>query len=78
MSEDEAESAADDFEKAARKGLDPDKSESLVKDKIKKGKKDKELSDAVAEKSEKRLKRKDKQDRGNKEKKEKSKGNRKK
>ena len=42
MSEEEAKSAADDFDKAARKGLDPNKSESLVKDKIKAKKKKKE------------------------------------
>ncbi len=43
MTKQEMEAAADDFEKAARKGLDPGESESLVKDKIKKWKKGKEL-----------------------------------
>jgi hypothetical protein len=61
MSKQEAESAADDFEKAARKGTDVKEGESIVKDNIKKGKKGKELSYSVAEESEKRLKGKDKQ-----------------
>jgi hypothetical protein len=60
MSTEEAESAADDFEKAARKGLDPVDAESLVKDAVGKGKRGKGLSDSVSEESEKLLKEKNK------------------
>lgn len=72
MRDEDADSAANDFEKAARKGLDPEEAEFLVKDKIKKGKKGKELSDTAAEKPEKRL-----QEKNRKAKKEKGKGKKK-
>jgi hypothetical protein len=51
MSDSEAESAANDFEKAARKGVDAKKAENLVKNNIKKGKKADEMSRSVAEES---------------------------
>ena len=62
LSKEEIDAAADDFEKAARKGVDPADAESLVKDAVAKGKKGKDLSDSVAEESEKHLK--DKKDKG--------------
>jgi len=49
LSAEEAQSAADAFEKAARVGLDPEEAGRLVKDKITKGKKGKDLSASVAE-----------------------------
>jgi hypothetical protein len=48
----EAESAADDFERAARIGLDPEEAERLVKDKMTRGMKGVELSVSVAEETE--------------------------
>lgn len=68
LSKEEAESAADDFEKGARKGLSPEECESLVKDKIKQGKKGKELSDALAEETGKGHEDKDKKENGKKQK----------
>ena len=59
MSKEDRDAAADEFQKAVRKGLDPDDAESVVKDKIGKGKKGKDLADAVADETEKRLKEKD-------------------
>jgi hypothetical protein len=52
LSAEEAESAADDYERAARKGLDPEEAESLVEDKITKGKKGNDLSVSAAEEAE--------------------------
>jgi len=55
MMEEEIKSVADDFEKAARKGIDPVESESIVIAKIKEGLKGKDLSDSVSEETKKRL-----------------------
>jgi len=56
MSAEMAESAADGFEKAARKGLDPEKAELLVKDTMAKGKRGDDLSASIAEETEMLLK----------------------
>jgi len=55
VSESDAESAADDFEKAAREGLTPEESESLVRANIAEKKRGKVLSDEVAVETQKRL-----------------------
>ena len=56
MSAEMAESAADDFEKAARKGLDTEEADRLVKDKMAKGKRGSDLSASIAEESDMLLK----------------------
>jgi hypothetical protein len=56
MSAEMAESAADGFEKAARKGLDPEKAELLVKDKMAKGEIGDDLSASIAEETDMLLK----------------------
>jgi hypothetical protein len=61
LSDDEANAAADDFEKAARQGVDPADGEAIVKEKIGKGKKGKDLADDVAAEVEGKLKGKDKE-----------------
>lgn len=62
ISESEAGSVADDFEKATRKGLEAKKAEAIVKGKIKKGEKGQELSESVAEESEKIIEKKNRKD----------------
>jgi hypothetical protein len=52
----EVNSAADDFEWAARMGLNPEEAERVVKDKMAKGKKGKALSISAAEETEVHLK----------------------
>jgi hypothetical protein len=52
LSAEEARSAADDFERAARTGLNPEDAERLVKDKMTKGMKGVELSVSAAEETE--------------------------
>jgi len=56
LTKEEAEAAADEVEKAARKGVDPEAGATAVKEDLESGKKGKELSDSVAEKTEKKLK----------------------
>ncbi|OPL11671.1 MAG: hypothetical protein AVO39_04970 [delta proteobacterium MLS_D] len=55
FSNEEAESAADDYERAIRKGIDPDEGESMVKEELGRGKRGRGLSDAVDEKAAGRL-----------------------
>ncbi|HET57038.1 MAG TPA: hypothetical protein ENN35_01175 [Deltaproteobacteria bacterium] len=51
FSNDEAESAADDYERAVRGGIDPDEGESIVEEELGRGKRGRGLSDAVDEKA---------------------------
>jgi len=56
MSEQEIESAVNDFRKAVRKGLDPEETEALVRNNINNGRKGKSLSEALIQEIEKHLK----------------------